>query len=336
MLLKLTHETNMTYSDLVHETVMELRMCPRQDQDQHRLSFDLSVGPPTQATSYFDWLGNSVHAFTIAPFHRQVRIIANSVVETERTISDIGLIRDTWPLPTDWGYSEGGYSLYDYLHFGGPIVDSALLQELVASMYLQQGMKIGDVVWRFLNLINEKFEYKKGMTTAASPITDCLEHRSGVCQDFTHLMIGLGRAVGIPARYVSGYVHPLQDSKIRGYTQTHAWCELLFPETGWVGFDPTNNCLVGNNFVKLAVGRHYSDVPPHRGLYKGVADETMTVTVNSEELDGVPSQLVAERTQSLSLPTYGGWRDVTLAGARQLEEQQQQQQQQQQQEQQQQ
>ncbi len=94
MLLKITHETNLAYSDLVHETVMELRMCPRQEQDQHRLSFDLSIGPPTQATSYFDWLGNSVHAFTIGQFHRQIRIIAASVVETERTIGDIGVIKD--------------------------------------------------------------------------------------------------------------------------------------------------------------------------------------------------------------------------------------------------
>src|SRR5439155_5442927 len=84
MLLKLTHTTDLSYSGLISESTMELRMAPRQEQDQHRLSFTLALGPPASAVSYFDWLGNSVHAFTVNSFHKQIRIVATSVVETGR------------------------------------------------------------------------------------------------------------------------------------------------------------------------------------------------------------------------------------------------------------
>ncbi|MBV8780975.1 MAG: transglutaminase family protein, partial [Phycisphaerae bacterium] len=84
MLLKVTHQTDLNYSGLISESVMELRVTPRQDMDQHRLSFDLAIGPSTSVTSYFDWLGNTVHAFAVSPFHKQIRIVATSVVETDR------------------------------------------------------------------------------------------------------------------------------------------------------------------------------------------------------------------------------------------------------------
>jgi transglutaminase-like putative cysteine protease len=324
MLLRINHETRLTYSELISETVMELRMCPRQEQDQHRLSFELSIGPSASVSSYFDWLGNTVHAFTINAFHKELRITAASVVETERLASDPLLANDRWPLKLE------DYSLYDYLHFGGPIVDCPALRDLAASLELRAGDPCGRVAGRILQALTDKFTYQQGITTAASPITDVLQHGRGVCQDFTHLMIALARACGIPARYVSGFLHGSRDA-YRGTSQSHAWCELLFPSMGWVGFDPTNNCAAGENFVKLAVGRHYADVPPHRGLYKGEAKESMDVSVGSEELPTVPAHLAAERVRSLPVPTYGGWREMNAAALRLAQEVQLQQQQQQQQ-----
>src|SRR2546421_4303355 len=126
MLLKITHSTNLSYSDMISESVMELRVTPRQEQDQHRLSFDLAIGPPTSVTGYFDWLGNAVHAFTVNAFHNEIRIVATSVVETDRQKSEPERFKDTWPLSYD-----GDYSFYDYLTFGGPIVDSAALRSVV-------------------------------------------------------------------------------------------------------------------------------------------------------------------------------------------------------------
>src|SRR6476646_4423192 len=111
MLLKITHKTDLTYDDLISESVMELRMSPRQENDQHRLSFSLAVGPATAVANYFDWLGNTVHAITINGFHKEVRVIATSVVETGRPIPLIDQKTDTWPMRKD----HIDYALYDYL-----------------------------------------------------------------------------------------------------------------------------------------------------------------------------------------------------------------------------
>ena len=185
--------------------------------------------------------------------------MATSVVETDRPRPQVERFKDTWPIP-----QGDDYTLYDYVHFGGPIVDAPKLRDLIDLLHPTAGMSLGELALRMLHLIADRFEYRKGITTAASPITDALDSGAGVCQDFTHLMIGLARALGIPARYVSGLIHP-EAERFRGFTQTHAWCELLFPSAGWVGFDPTNNCPVGPHFVKVAVGRDYRDVPPEQG-----------------------------------------------------------------------
>ncbi len=322
MLLKLTHQTDLTYSDFISESVMELRVAPRQDMDQHRLSFDLAIGPPTSVTSYFDWLGNTVHAFTVTPFHKAIRIVATSVVETDRPRKEPERFKDTWPIPP--GTNGMGYEVYDYLQFGGPIVDSPELRDLLKVLAPQQGGSLGEIALRMLHLIDEKFQYRQGITNAASPITEVLRHRAGVCQDFTHLMIGLARALGIPSRYVSGLVHP-DAQRFRGYSQTHAWCELFFPSAGWIGFDPTNRCIVSGNFVKVAYGRDYHDVPPNKGVYRGKAEEAIEVRVSSEELPFIPPELAAERIRSLQLNTFnyvGGLTENVQRLAQQQEPQQ--------------
>jgi transglutaminase-like putative cysteine protease len=297
MLLKLIHQTDLLYSEPVSGTVMELRMAPRQEQDQHRLSFTLGIGPAAQVASYFDWLGNTVHTFSVFPPHKQLRIVATSVVETDRQRQQPEKFADLWPVPPD----KHDYTVYDYLQFGGPVVDSPQLRKLTEYLAPEPGMSLGELALRMVHLIDEKFTYKKGVTTAASPITDMLNTGGGVCQDFTHLIIGMARALKIPARYVSGLVHP-DAERFRGFSETHAWCEMLFPSAGWIGFDPTNRCVVGGNFVKVAVGRDYRDVPPNRGQYTGNAVEKIEVAVQSQELAAIPPELAAERIVSLNVP----------------------------------
>jgi transglutaminase-like putative cysteine protease len=331
MLLRITHETNLKYSDLISESAMELHMAPRQENDQHRLSFQLAIGPATTVTSYFDWVGNIVHTFTINPFHQDIRIIATSVLETDRQVPNIWGMPDTWPIPRE----TLGYTCYDYLQFGGPIVDCPQLRELVASLQPREGMNLGKLCLQIMQVVDQKFVYEKGATNAASPITEILQHGRGVCQDFTHLMIGLGRALGIPARYVSGFVHR-DGERTRGYAQTHAWCELYVPSAGWIAFDPTNSCLIGSNFVKVAIGRDFRDVPPNRGVYRGIAMETIDVAVDIEELPAIPVALAAERYHSIDLAIFPQRRlaDSDLVSQQQEQQQQELRQQQEQQQQQ--
>ena len=301
MLIQLTHHTELTYTDMISESVMELRVAPRQEQYQHRLSFDLAIGPPTTVTSYFDWLGNMVHQFSINGFHDRIRIVATSVVETDRRLADLLNLRDRWPVeaPSD-------YTIFDFLTFGGPIIDCPPLRALVGELNVRQGTPVGEIAIRMLALVNERFEYQKGVTDAASPITEVLTHGKGVCQDFTHLYIGMARALGIPARYVSGLVHP-EDSAVRGASQTHAWAEMLIPSVGWVALDPTNRRQADNYFVTVAHGRDFRDVPPNRGVYRGKADESIDVIVTSQSLDNVPEELAADRVSPIGLPCYPGW-----------------------------
>jgi transglutaminase-like putative cysteine protease len=133
----------------------------------------------------------------------------------------------------------------------------------------------------------------------------------------------MARALGIPARYVSGLVHP-DAQRFRGYSQTHAWAELYFPTAGWIGFDPTNRCIVSGNFVKVAYGRDYHDVPPNKGIYRGKAEEAIEVRVSSEELPAIPAELAAERIRSLQVSTYAeGFVEHAQRLAQQQEHQQQ-------------
>ncbi|CAN5349125.1 transglutaminase family protein [soil metagenome] len=319
MLLRVTHETELTYSDLISESAMELRVAPRQEGDQHRLSFQLAIGPSAGITSYFDWLGNVVHTFMVNPFHNKIRIAATSVVEIDRATPDIWGIPDLWPISAN--QIDDRYR--DYLTFGGPIIDCAELRAAAASLSPRQGTRLAKSRLQLMQVVEQQFTYEKGITTSASPITEILAHKRGVCQDFTHLLIGMARSLGIPARYVSGFVHR-DGERTRGYAQTHAWCEMFVPSTGWIGFDPTNNCLIGKNFVKVAVGRDFRDVAPNRGVFRGKARETIDARVDIEELPGVPQSLVAERYHAIDLAVYLDRRVIEADMVTQQQEQQQQ------------
>lgn len=297
-------------------------MAPQQERNQHRLSFNLAIGPASKVKSYFDWLGNSVHAFSINALHNKIQIIATSVVETISQPVNLNLLPDEWTRDHEYDYT-----LFDFLQFGGPVVDAPLLRELAGAIVTgasdRATIRLGDLLTGILRIIDDDFMYEKGITTSASPITEILTHRRGVCQDFTHLMIGLCRALNIPARYISGYIHPDKE-RFRGYAQTHAWVEVYAPSCGWFGLDPTNNCVVGENFVKVALGRNFQDVPPNKGVYKGDAKETINVAVQSEQLESIPSELAAERTMALNIPVFAGNIDEQMQQIKQQQEQQQQ------------
>ena len=331
MLLEVTHETDLTYDGTINESVMELRVCPAQVQDQHRLSFDLAIGPATQVSSYFDWLDNLVHAFTVVGYHDHLRIVATSVVETDREAANLAFVNDPWPLQID----DADYTLYDFLQFGGPVVDAPELRALRDELDPKEGDFVGILLRKAMDLVKERFKYEKGVTTSASPITDMLKKGGGVCQDFTHLMLGLCRSMGLPARYVSGLVHSDksgpngeapdgEEQQFLGASETHAWVEVWTPSHGWIGLDPTNNVGIGGHFVKVAVGRHFGDVPPNKGVYRGKADEAIHVRVTSRRLSGVPAELAAEQMRRLDLPVSASPPPALQPDAAQQQQQQQQ------------
>ncbi|RYZ28125.1 MAG: transglutaminase family protein, partial [Sphingobacteriales bacterium] len=129
------------------------------------------------------------------------------------------------------------------------------------------------------------FKYIKGITNIETTVQEILELRSGVCQDFAHVMLEILRSLGIPSRYVSGYICPNKNG-MRGEGATHAWIEAWIPGNGWTGIDPTNNVWVTNHHVRLAVGRNFNDCSPIKGTFKGPARQSLSVYVSVGYEDG--------------------------------------------------
>jgi transglutaminase-like putative cysteine protease len=294
MILEIQHETHLQYSELVSEWIAEVRMEPVSDDRQTCQSFHLRLNGPTAVFRHRDGFGNYVHHFNLLARHRENRILAASLVETHSLENRLEQSRAVYPpferdaVPLD---------VFDFLRFHGPASSTPLLDPILDELRPQGGTALRELVASVSRYIHSHFEYARDVTSASSPVADLLQHRKGVCQDFAHLMIVILRSFGVPARYVSGYIH-----RANKESQSHAWCEVWLPDSGWVGMDPTNDCVVNEHFVKVAVGRDFTDVPPNKGIYRGGGEETILVRVETRSLDRMPSLSWQEHLRPLDVP----------------------------------
>jgi transglutaminase-like putative cysteine protease len=253
-------------------------MQPRSEGGQRCLSFRLTTSPSSKSHSYNDCYGNIVHHFNVPTPHRTLAITAESMV----------ILSPPDPLPDAigeeaWAALDVMIEAEDWWEFLAPS-RFAMPSPLVESLADELGAtRRADplIVLRELNQrMYKAFGYDPEHTEVDSPIDLALAERKGVCQDFAHIMITLVRRLGIPCRYVSGYLfHRAQDHDRSEQDATHAWVEALLPGLGWVGFDPTNNLLASERHIRTAVGRDYADVPPTRGVFKGRAKSHLEVGV---------------------------------------------------------
>lgn len=268
MFYTIRHVTRFTYDVPITESMMEVRKQPRSDGTQRCIQFGLSTDPGSRVMMYQDHDGNIVHHFNIPGRHSRLTVTTEALVECEFTAplpDRLGI--NAWPqLETVLGSGEH-WEMLNPSRFAKPTERLvALAQELDVSRQ-EDPMSL---LRRLTSAIAERFDYSKKSTRVDSPIDEALLTRKGVCQDFTHILIALARHVGIPCRYVSGYLfHNPRDHDRSSDGATHAWAEALLPELGWVGFDPTNNLVAGDRHIRVAVGRDYADVPPTRGVFKG-------------------------------------------------------------------
>jgi transglutaminase-like putative cysteine protease len=293
MILEIQHETHLGYTEPVTESIAEVRMEPVSDSDQTCRSFHLAVNPAAGVFRYQDGFGNRVHHFNVMAAHVEMRILAASVVDTHPRPRPLESSQSTFPM----AFEQHGLDLFDCLHLRGPVRHSARLDSLLNKLRPAEGSRLADLVAGVSKYIHEHFVYAPSVTLASSPIDDVLELGKGVCQDFTHLMIAVLRSFGVPARYVSGYIH--RESK---ESQSHAWCEAWLPDLGWVGIDPTNDHLADETFVKVANGRDFTDVPPNKGIYRGKASEEIKVRVETRRLESLPSLAWQEQLPPLNTP----------------------------------
>ena len=272
------HLTRFRYENPVSESIMETRMHPRSDHSQHCLSFSLSVSPRCRVFSYRDHYGNNVQHFDIPGDHDQLVIIAESLVEQQvQTDVPAFLSPDAWGA-LDALLTEGDYS--EMLLPSAFAVPTPALLALADKLNVVRRDDPLMVVHELNKSIYDYFEYVPRSTRVDSPIDEAIASRKGVCQDFAHTMIALLRHVGIPARYVSGYLYRSREDHDRSTPDaSHAWVEVLLPHLNWVGFDPTNDLVAYNRHIRTAIGRDYADVPPTHGVFRGKTESELYVAV---------------------------------------------------------
>ncbi len=278
------HLTHFRYDSPVSESVMEVRMQPRTESVQRCLRFELATTPRARVFAYQDPEGNVIHHFDVPARHRELTVVAESVVEF---VADV-VIPDrcdegAWAILDEEGTRERFFEFLEPSHYARP---TEALEAFRREIGLQREGDPLSLLLRLKHRIFEAFEYAPKSTRVDSPIDDALASRSGVCQDFAHIMIALVRGLGIPCRYVSGYLfHDKRGEERSVDGASHAWIETWLPSLGWVGLDPTNRALAMDRHIRVAVGRDYHDVPPTRGAFKGNARSELGVAVRVQTTD---------------------------------------------------
>ena len=296
MFLDVQHRLWLEYDDFIRESFIELRLQPKATLSQTVASFVLAAGPPTKISRYRDWNENIVHHFAVTQFHDRLEIQSRSLVQTRPALFPLDTIEDAMPpaaLP---------HALHDWLFLEGPLRPTPRLDRFASGLDVPERAPLGEQVQRLGAAIARTFEYRKNVTRYDSTTEDFLKLGAGVCQDFTHLMLALLRLRGIPCRYVSGYLHV--EHAAAEPAQSHAWIEVHSPSAGWVPFDPTHNREIDESYVVVAHGRHYDDVPPNKGIYRGNARETLRAEVITQVTAGKGVVDLHEETRQIDLPVF--------------------------------
>lgn len=284
------HVTKYTYPEPVRDSANQIMLYPIKDEKQEVQSQRLSITGEPFVEQFKDYYGNEAGSFMNISPHKELRIDSNIVVITK-----------TIQLPTDEISIELQWDHLAQIKYEVPFIDF-LKQEYfdalpevkqIADAGFYKSVSVFVAVQQLNQYVFENFQYIKGITSVETTLDEVWKLRAGVCQDFAHILLVMLRLLNIPARYVSGYVCP-QDHNLRGEGATHAWVEAYIPFYGWLGLDPTNNCVVNDGHVRLAIGRSFSDCSPVKGTYKGTAKQVLEVGVSVSTQDGQVSKEVAE------------------------------------------
>jgi transglutaminase-like putative cysteine protease len=299
MRYKIEHVTRYAYSSPVGLSFQVAHLRPRDDEEQTCLSSELRVDPaPERIDPGQDYFGNELARFELVSPHKSLSITATSEVAVKRT-PDIPAKSETWEkvrqhfAETLWG-QDADSAAAEFL-FPSPMVPHSPALREYASTSFAPGAPVIEAALDLMTRIHEEFEFDPTATHVTTSVETVLDIRRGVCQDFAHLMIGCLRALGLPARYVSGYLltePPPGQPRLIGADASHAWVALYVPEYGWLALDPTNNMVPGDKHIMLAWGRDFGDVSPLRGVILGggghEVDVGVTVTPLEPEEDEAP------------------------------------------------
>lgn len=282
---KIRHITSYHYEDTVRDSANQIMLYPIEDDFQLIQHHEITVSGSPHISIHKDYFGNRVGTFTHANPHRDLRIDSQLLVTTVNR-----------PLPVDNQSIEEQWKELDRIKYTLGIIDFLKSEKVESLPEIQQLIEAEkckactplQTAQHFSEYVHTTFGYKKGITTVETTLDEIWNLKSGVCQDFAHMLLVLLRLSKIPARYVSGYICPNKNG-MRGEGATHAWVEAYIPFYGWLGIDPTNNCIANETHVRLAVGKNFSDCSPVKGTYRGTSNHTLEVNVSVSYEDGKTS-----------------------------------------------
>lgn len=278
MKLRILHRTEYRYALPVRNNNNELRVTPLDNLRQRTILHLVRVLPAIKMRRYNDLYRNNVSFFEVEEAHKELVIDVSSVVETKPTIVE--------DIPKDSPLSgllmpEVLESFQPYLQSDGPVQITPQIWRSAIDARAEK-KDVYSVVMAIMEFVHQTCKYVPGVTNVTTNTEEFFAKPQGVCQDFTHLMLALCRAIGIPARYICGYVFDAKRGEVLGSHASHAWCEAWIPGYGWLGLDPTNKRIVNETYVASALGRDFRDATPIRGSYWGTGDREMRVTVHVE------------------------------------------------------
>jgi transglutaminase-like putative cysteine protease len=266
--MKVVHETRFNYDAPARASYNELRLTPRTERRQTALEAKVMTVPVAPQYTYVDYWGTHVIAFNVDRGHEKLSIVGSALIDTQ------------WPeSPENASWSDvedASLTMADHLSHKLYTAPNPELSELASELRTSRPL---ETARRIMERTHSSLRYVRGVTSVHTSAHEAFVDGVGVCQDFAHLALAMTKSVGLPSRYVSGYYHPEADATIGEEVsgESHAWVEVW---TGsWWGYDPTNDCPVGEQHVAIGRGRDYSDVPPVKGIYAGNAEHTMQATV---------------------------------------------------------
>ena len=288
MRLDIRYLTRFRYLQPVSESQNELRACPATDHRQAVVHYHVTTEPASRVASYLDYWGTRVDTFGITQPHDRLEVYATATVETQEPV------RPTHPVPRA---TLGDAWLRDAnLEFLQPSAHVRWSEEVARTAH-RIAAEVDDDVVALAQAVNDHvagFDYRRGVTEVGVSVEAVLAAGGGVCQDFAHLSIALLRALGVPARYVSGYLFTVDDATGADTAldevevETHAWIEAAIPGWGWFALDPTNAQHVTERHVTIGRGRDYVDVAPLRGVFVGDQRHELEVSVSMRRLALAP------------------------------------------------
>lgn len=296
MRFEIRYRCSFEYDELVRESQNELRAAPVSDEHQSLISYRVSTTPAARVYSFEDYWGTRVDTFGVREPHILLDVVAEASVETRS--KPLLAASPRFEALADRRFRDAHLEYFERTRH------TEWNDAIAAEARTQVSLMGGDVVSAVLALhrrVHSSMSYVPGATYVGMGVDEVFGRGQGVCQDYAHLAVAMCRSVGIPARYVSGYLFTADDAKGADVerdvvnVQTHAWFEAAVPGMGWLALDPTNSQAVGPRHIKIGHGRDYDDVPPLRGMYAGRPAATLTVGVEIRRSNAIQSQQVQQQ-----------------------------------------